>query len=616
MKIQLLLIAIFILFSTFLFSQEICDNAIDDDGDGLIDLNDEDCICNSFIESSLIPNPSFEDRTCCPTQNAELNCAVGWIQASGPTTDYVHICDGYIGNTSIPAFAPLPFVDGEGAVGFRDGEGGVGSNYKEYVGACLTDKMVIGTPYRLDFYIGFQDNVAGSKSINLSIFGATNCSSLPFGNGSISIGCPANTGSFDQLGSTVVSGSNEWVNVIMDFTPTKEYEVFAIGPSCPANPDYGLNPYFYVDRLSLAEVGEFGIPLEVSGSICEDNLVLSVSNIGDGYQWYKDGIALIGETNTFINLVTGADVEGVYFVVVLNGDECAFSQEYNLLVPPYYAPISGTICEDESFTVGSETMTTTGYYEITIEAVDGCDSIVQLTLQVDVNTYGTVLDTMCAGDLYEFYDISTTEAGDYQTIISNVLGCDSLITLSLTEITQVLDLDVPEEFDVELGDLIDIFPTSIDPALVYFRWFDEGNNTLAEIQDLIDFQAIGNITLYLESTDQYGCGILDTVYIRVDKSNIRLYIPNIFTPNDDGINDFFRFYSSVSLREVPEFLIFDRWGNKVYEEKNIIDPNNFSGWDGTFNNSQVVSGVYSYYLIAVFVDGSEQLYKGSVTIIR
>ena len=52
------------------YSQEICNNAIDDDLDGLIDYNDNDCICNDSIianlPESLIPNPSFEEYSCLP----------------------------------------------------------------------------------------------------------------------------------------------------------------------------------------------------------------------------------------------------------------------------------------------------------------------------------------------------------------------------------------------------------------------------------------------------------------------------------------------------------------------------------------------------------------------
>ncbi|MEM1214293.1 MAG: gliding motility-associated C-terminal domain-containing protein, partial [Bacteroidota bacterium] len=200
-----LLLLLLLALPTLLLSQEICDNAIDDDGDGLVDLNDPECICEAFVPSSLIPNPSFEEQTCCPSANAMLNCAVSWVQASGPTTDYVHTCNNYLGNTSIPAFAPLPFPDGEGGVGFRDGEDIVNSNYKEYVGACLTEIMEIGQEYRFDFYVGFQDNVPGSMNVDLAIFGSTDCGNLPFDN-SFSPGCPTNTGNYTELGDVSVSG--------------------------------------------------------------------------------------------------------------------------------------------------------------------------------------------------------------------------------------------------------------------------------------------------------------------------------------------------------------------------------------------------------------------------
>ena len=103
---------------------EICDNAIDDDGDGLIDLNDSDCNCPEVEPISLIPNPSFEDQECCPSNRSQMNCATTWIQASAPTTDYLHTC-GWMGWDDLPP--PLPFPDGEGCLGFRNGRPGGGN---------------------------------------------------------------------------------------------------------------------------------------------------------------------------------------------------------------------------------------------------------------------------------------------------------------------------------------------------------------------------------------------------------------------------------------------------------------------------------------------------------
>ena len=52
---------------------EICDNAIDDDGNGLIDLNDPVCKCEELGPISYIPNPSFEEMDCCPSSFSQLN---------------------------------------------------------------------------------------------------------------------------------------------------------------------------------------------------------------------------------------------------------------------------------------------------------------------------------------------------------------------------------------------------------------------------------------------------------------------------------------------------------------------------------------------------------------
>ena len=86
---------------------EICDNALDDDGDGMIDLNDEDCFCEMQIPESLIPNPSFEEQNCCPSERSQLNCATDWIQASDPTTDLIHDC-GWVGLGAVSTSYTIP----------------------------------------------------------------------------------------------------------------------------------------------------------------------------------------------------------------------------------------------------------------------------------------------------------------------------------------------------------------------------------------------------------------------------------------------------------------------------------------------------------------------------
>ncbi len=158
---------------------EICDNGFDDDGDNLIDLNDPDCECMQNQPESLIPNPSFEDQNCCPSGRSQLSCAVDWVQASEPTTDYIHTC-GWLGWDNIAL--PVPFPDGDGVIGFRDGrniQGVSERNWKEYLGACLILPLKAGIEYTFEFHVGFVDTQV-SPAINITFFGTEDCEFLPF----------------------------------------------------------------------------------------------------------------------------------------------------------------------------------------------------------------------------------------------------------------------------------------------------------------------------------------------------------------------------------------------------------------------------------------------------
>jgi len=170
MKMKHVLFIYCLFLSTIAFAQvEICDNGIDDDFDLLIDLNDDDCDCEVVAPVSLVPNPSFEDINCCPDNKAQLKCATGWIQASAPTTDFIHTCD-YMGPTLYPP--PQPFPDGKGIVGFRNGliNTSVNANYKEYAGACLLSPLLKDSLYRFEFDVGFS-YLSRSPPIDITFFG-------------------------------------------------------------------------------------------------------------------------------------------------------------------------------------------------------------------------------------------------------------------------------------------------------------------------------------------------------------------------------------------------------------------------------------------------------------
>ncbi|RYZ98599.1 MAG: gliding motility-associated C-terminal domain-containing protein [Sphingobacteriaceae bacterium] len=88
-----------------------------------------------------------------------------------------------------------------------------------------------------------------------------------------------------------------------------------------------------------------------------------------------------------------------------------------------------------------------------------------------------------------------------------------------------------------------------------------------------------------------------------------LYIPNTFTPNNDGRNDFFLAYGN----NVAKFRmrVYNQWGEFVFESQNILQ-----GWDGTYRGRQQPTGVYVYYVDATFNSGAVKTFKGTVTLLR
>jgi len=106
-------------------------------------------------------------------------------------------------------------------------------------------------------------------------------------------------------------------------------------------------------------------------------------------------------------------------------------------------------------------------------------------------------------------------------------------------------------------------------------------------------------------TDKNNCVTNKSYDVSTIKCEIE--IPNIITPNADGINDFFEVKGINSYKEV-NLIVLNRWGNKVYENENYENDNK---WDGTKNGKVLPVGTY-FYIIRV--NGNE--YKGNLTILR
>lgn len=88
-----------------------------------------------------------------------------------------------------------------------------------------------------------------------------------------------------------------------------------------------------------------------------------------------------------------------------------------------------------------------------------------------------------------------------------------------------------------------------------------------------------------------------------------VYIPNAFTPNNDGKNDIFLIYGT-SIASAKMY-VYTQWGNLIFQSDSVAN-----GWDGTYKGVNQTTGVYVYMVDVTFNDGTKSIKKGTITLIR
>lgn len=114
----------------------------------------------------------------------------------------------------------------------------------------------------------------------------------------------------------------------------------------------------------------------------------------------------------------------------------------------------------------------------------------------------------------------------------------------------------------------------------------------------------------LEASVWPGCSSTDAVEITLNDCRYLLEMPNVFSPNQDGINDVFQPMQYVGI-EMPSWEIFDRWGRSVFQSNNLDQ-----GWDGRISGQRAPTGVYFWAVRFRDPRGQMQVEKGQCALLR
>ncbi len=210
--------------------------------------------------------------------------------------------------------------------------------------------------------------------------------------------------------------------------------------------------------------------------------------------------------------------------------------------------------------------------------------------------------------------VSINKTGLYELIVFN--GCDPrYIFFSVVEADPIALNFVESSLSLRLGDSLHLKPIIQNEGdTIFYKWQDPHDSSLSCLNCPTPFAKPVRNIIYKLQVSNAVCTDSMQLEVMVDNTR-RIYAPNIFSPNQDGINDYF-FLQSPDFGIIESLTIFNRWGNIIFHsEKTGMNYMN-SGWDGKYKGQFVGSGVYLWRAKITFLDELTEVFSGDIAIIR
>ena len=267
-----------------------------------------------------------------------------------------------------------------------------------------------------------------------------------------------------------------------------------------------------------------------------------------------------------------------------------------------------SICDGDSVLIENNYYKEEGTFTFLHLNQVGCDSTTYILLKVLPTSQYSIEDSICSGDTLYIGQQIFTSTGQYQITLENQYGCDSILDLTLFVEPQ-LNISISADSTVVMyGSQVGL-QLSPSSQVYEYSWLPQRglssystSNTVATI--------IEDITYYGSIMTPLGCTTTDsiTIYLKDCKAE-NVYLPNAFSPNGDHNHDV---YYVVSAFELIDFhlMIFDRWGEKVFESYNKE-----VGWDGTLKGKPAAADSYAYVFEGRCSDITIKK-QGNITLIR
>ncbi len=389
----------------------------------------------------------------------------------------------------------------------------------------------------------------------------------------------------NSAGQVIYSGNNPYVSV----NQPGSYSLNVV------NLDNGCeeDDLVEVTRDVTPPVADAGSDQELNCVAPQVTLDGSFSSAGPEYT-YEWQVAFLQEPFATATLVQ-TDQPGLYTLVVTNVDNGCTASDQVFVDLNTNRPTDATLAVDGPTCFGDQDGS------IVVQEIIGGQS----PFLYNVNGAGFVSQSA----------FPQLGAGVYEIVIQDATGCEYLAEVTIPEGNDLV-LDLGEDQYIDLGDDASLRATiNIDPSqVVQFQW---GDNEFFECLDCFEQQItpFETVTLSGSLVDINGCTTSDRVTVYVDKTR-NIFVPSAFSPNGDGKNDRLMVFADQDVAVVKSFLVFNRWGETVFEVYNFQPNDPAYGWDGNFRARPYNANVFVWYVEVEFIDGEVVLFKGDVTLMR
>ena len=301
-----------------------------------------------------------------------------------------------------------------------------------------------------------------------------------------------------------------------------------------------------------------------------------------------------------------------------------------------WLPAAGLSCNTCATTLTTTTEST--LYKVTGTSLKGCNSRDSFTINVQqpfVMTWSQP-DKLCTGQskrlqangasTYQWSPVnglnnatsSSPVAQPDTTTNYRVIGTDNLGCFKDTGFVKLTVYPIPNvsagaDKKISLG--IPVYLQAVFSNDVTQVHWSPTDGAFRNSQDAITVKPSLNTEYTVEVKNIGGCSAKDKVTVFVTCDNDNVFVPTLFSPNADGVNDVF-YPRGRGLFKIKSLVIFNRWGEAIFEKRSFNANDASAGWDGTFKGSKLTPDVYVYILELICDNNSVLSLNGNIALVK